>query len=139
MNLKSTHPLAACGLMAIPILTAIFLLGALRPARSADPPAQAATEFSPYVTKDGGISLPQDYRETFMHLGAYAVATKGDHPVDELHMVYAKKEDVDAYRKNGNIVYASIEGPSAGRGGRGAPPAEGAPGEEPPPPAMLAE
>src|SRR6185369_15503472 len=36
---------------------------------------------------------------------------------------------LDAYRKNGNIVYASIEGPSAGRGGRGAAPeGEEAPG-----------
>ena len=68
-----------------------------------DPPARAADDFSPYVTKDGGISRPTDYRETFEHLGSYAVATKPDKPVDEMHVVYARPEDVQAYRRDGKF------------------------------------
>jgi hypothetical protein len=41
-----------------------------------EPSADAASDFSPYVTKDGGISLPTDYREKFIHLGTWAVAKK---------------------------------------------------------------
>src|SRR3954468_20871749 len=66
-----------------------------------DPPAPQAEVFSPYDTKDGGISLPLDYREKFLHLGRYAVATKQDKPVDEMHNVYARPEDVRAYRRDG--------------------------------------
>ena len=59
--------------------------GASHPSRADDPPARAADDFSPYVTKDGGISRPTDYRDTFEHLGTYAVATKPNQPLDEMH------------------------------------------------------
>ena len=72
-------------------------------ARRDDPPARAADDFSPYVTKDGGISRPTDYRDTFEHLGTYAVATKPDQPLDEMHVVYARPEDVRAYRRDGKF------------------------------------
>ena len=68
-----------------------------------DPPARAADDFSPYVTKDGGISRPTDYRDTFEYLGTYAVATKPDKPLDEMHVVYARPEDVRAYRRDGKF------------------------------------
>src|SRR4051795_4626571 len=68
-----------------------------------DPPARAAGNFSPYVTKDGGISRPTDYRDTFEYLGSYAVATKPDKPLDEMHIVYARPEDVRAYRRDGKF------------------------------------
>ena len=73
------------------------------PSRPDDPPARAAGDFSPYVTKDGGISRPTDYRDTFEYLGTYAVATKPDQPVDEMHVVYARPEDVRAYRRDGKF------------------------------------
>src|SRR5262249_268613 len=69
----------------------------------APPPPRAAGNFSPYVTKDGGISRPTDYRDTFEYLGSYAVATKPDKPVDEMHVVYARPEDVRAYRRDGKF------------------------------------
>ncbi len=70
--------------------------------------APKADDFSPYVTKDGGISLPLDYREKFLHLGTYAVATKPDKPVDEMHNVYARPEDVQAYRRDGKFPDGAI-------------------------------
>jgi len=73
-----------------------------------DPPAPKADDFSPYVTKDGGITLPLDYREKFVHLGTYAVATKPDKPVDEMHNVYARPEDVQAYRRDGKFPDGAI-------------------------------
>src|SRR5262249_39224774 len=57
---------------------------------------------------DGGISLPLDYREKFLHLGTYAVATKPDKPVDEMHNVYARPEDVQAYRRDGKFPDGAI-------------------------------
>ena len=77
--------------------------GASHPSRAEEPPARAADDFSPFVTKDGGISRPTDYRDTFEHLGTYAVATKPDQPVDEMHVVYARPEDVRAYRRDGKF------------------------------------
>jgi hypothetical protein len=81
---------------------------ALRPgAASSDEPPEAGG-FSPYVTKDGGISLPPNYREKFMHLGTWAVATKSGRPVDEMHNVYARPEDVQAYRKDGKFPDGAV-------------------------------
>ena len=79
-------------------------------ARADDPPARAAGDFSPYVTKDGGISRPTDYRDTFEYLGTYAVATKPDQPVDEMHDVYARPEDVRAYRRDGKFPDGAVAG-----------------------------
>ena len=77
------------------------------PSRADDPPARAAGDFSPYVTKDGGISRPTDYRDTFEHLGTYAVATKPSRPLDEMHVVYSRpEEDVRAYRRNSTVPTA---------------------------------
>ena len=73
------------------------------PPRPDDPPDRAADHFSPYVSKDGGISRPTDYRDTFEYLGSYAVATKPDKPVDEMHVVYARPDDVRAYRRDGKF------------------------------------
>jgi hypothetical protein len=73
-----------------------------------DPPAPKADEFSPYVTRDGEISLPADFREKFLHLGTWAVATKPDKPVDELHGVYARPEDVLAYRRDGKFPDGAV-------------------------------
>ena len=38
-----------------------------------------------------------------MHLGTYAVATKPNQPLDEMHVVYARPEDVRAYRRDGKF------------------------------------
>jgi cytochrome c len=95
-------------LAAAALLAGWVAFGASSPSPADDPPASKADSFSPYVTKDGGISLPVDYREKFVHLGTYAVATKADQPVDEMHNVCARPEDVQAYRREGKFPDGAI-------------------------------
>jgi cytochrome c len=79
----------------------------LQPARSEDNPANTAG-FSPYVTSDGAISLPKDYRESFVHLGTWAVAKDKDKPIFEMHNVYAKPETIQAYRRDGKFPDGAV-------------------------------
>jgi cytochrome c len=108
MNTKSLCWLTAGCLAAAALVAAANARGALHPARSDAPPARQADNFSPYATKDGGISRPTNYRETFLHLGSWAVATKPDKPVDEMHNVYARPEDVRAYRQDGKFPDGAV-------------------------------
>ena len=108
MDTKSLCRLTAGCLAAAALVAAANAPGALHPARSDAPPARKADNFSPYVTKDGGISRPTNYRETFLHLGSWAVATKPDKPVDEMHNVYARPEDVQAYRRDGKFPDGAV-------------------------------
>jgi len=105
MNPKVLRWLTPGCLAAMALIAATIALGS---SGRDDPPARAAGIFSPYVTKDGGISLPLDYREKFLHLGTYAVATKPGKPVDEMHNVYARPEDVRAYRRDGKFPDGAI-------------------------------
>ena len=105
MNTKSPGRLAAGFLAAMALISATIALGS---SGRDDPPARAAGNFSPYVTKDGGISRPTDYRDTFEYLGSYAVATKPDKPLDEMHVVYARR------RTSGRIA-ATASSPTARR------------------------
>ena len=84
MNIN-VPPRRNIGLIAATLLVAMIAVGLLQPSHADDPPATKADDFSPYVTKEGGILLPADYREKFLHLGTWAVVTKPDKPVDELH------------------------------------------------------
>ena len=108
METKVPHVLTAgciagVALAAVALLAEAIAPGASYPSRADDPPTRPADDFSPYVTKDGGISRPTDYRETFEHLGTYAVATKPNQPLDEMHVVYARPEDVRAHRRDGKF------------------------------------
>ena len=91
------------GLLVAVLFAAMIALGLSHPSPADDSSASQASGFSPYVTKDGGISRPTDYRDTFEYLGSYAVATKPDKPLDEMHVVYARPEDVRAYRRDGKF------------------------------------
>ena len=91
------------GLLVAVLFAAMIALGLSHPSPADDSSASKASDFSPYVTKDGGISRPTDYRDTFEYLGSYAVATKPDKPLDEMHVVYARPEDVRAYRRDGKF------------------------------------
>ena len=102
---KVLRRLAPGCLAAMALIAATIALGS---SGRDDPPARAAGNFSPYVTKDGGISRPTDYRDTFEYLGSYAVATKPDKPLDEMHVVYARPEDVRAYRRDGKFPDAVV-------------------------------
>ncbi len=99
MNITSSRHLAG-GCLGAMALVAMVAIGAATPD---DSPAHAAGDFSPYVTKNGGIMRPTDYRDTFEFLGTYAVATKPGQPVDEMHVVYARPEDIRSYRRDGKF------------------------------------
>lgn len=106
--MKSRLYLVVAGGLALAAGAALFVsFDSSRRAR-ADDPSAPASGFSPYVAKDGSISLPTDYREKFVHLGTYAVSTKPGQPVDELHNVYSRLEDVAAYRKEGRFPDGAI-------------------------------
>jgi len=57
MNPKFLRWLAPGCLAAMALIAATIALGS---SGRDDPPARAADEFSPYVTRDGGISRPTD-------------------------------------------------------------------------------
>ncbi|MGO9108270.1 MAG: cytochrome P460 family protein [Thermoguttaceae bacterium] len=105
MDTKLPRWLTAGCLPAMALIAATIAPGASRPD---DPPARAADNFSPYVSKDGGISRTTDYRETFLHLGTFAVATKPNQPLDEMHNVYARPADIRAYRRDGKFPDGSV-------------------------------
>jgi cytochrome c len=105
-NVSRRH--TVCALAVAALLAGIFTAALSNRLPADDPPASKADEFSPYVTKDGGISLPTDFREKFLHMGTWAVATKPGKPVDELHGVYARPEDVQAYRRDGRFPDGAV-------------------------------
>jgi cytochrome c len=108
MNINVSRRQTIGGLAVAALLAGLVTVGLSNPLSADDPPAPKADDFSPYVTKGGGISLPTDYREKFVHLGTYAVATKPDKPVDEMHNVYARPEDIQAYRRDGKFPDGAI-------------------------------
>ncbi|OMH36163.1 cytochrome P460 family protein [Motiliproteus sp. MSK22-1] len=54
--------------------------------------------FSPYVDKDGNISLPDDFRTNMVHLGSWFVPTGG---ASGFHDVYTERRSVESFRKTG--------------------------------------
>jgi cytochrome c len=96
------------GLIVAAIVVVLIALGLSHQSPASAVEALNADDFSPYVTKDGSISLPADYREKFLHLGTWAVATKPGKPVDELHNVYTRPEDIEAYRKDGRFPDGAV-------------------------------
>src|SRR5438128_12603134 len=108
MNINVPRRQALGSLAAAALLAGTIAVGLSNPLAGHAPLAPKADDFSPYVTKDGGISLPLDYREKFLHLGSWAVATKPDKPVDEMHNVYARPEDIQAYRRDGKFPDGAI-------------------------------
>ena len=50
------------------------------------------------MNESGTISLPQDYRGKWVHLGSWAIT---DEDAPAFHDVYAEPEAVEAYRKSG--------------------------------------
>ena len=107
MNIN-VPPRRNIGLIAATLLVAMIAVGLSQPSHADDPPATKADDFSPYVTKEGGISLPADYREKFLHLGTWAVASKPGKPVNEMHNVYSRPEDIQAYRRDGKFPDGAV-------------------------------
>src|SRR5215471_235895 len=107
MNIN-VPPRRTIGLIAAALLAAMIAVGLSQPSPADDTPTPKADDFSPYVTKDGGISLPANYREKFLHLGTWAVASKPGKPVNEMHNVYARLEDIQAYRRDGKFPDGAV-------------------------------
>jgi cytochrome c len=108
MDINAGRRKAINGLIVASLLAGIIAVGLSNAFPAVEPPVLKADDFSPYVTRDGAISLPADYRDKFQHLGTWAVATKQGKPVDELHGVYARPEDVQAYRRDGNFPDGAV-------------------------------
>jgi cytochrome c len=89
-------------------VVAALAIGAPLPPRTDDPPAAEAEAFSPYVSNGGDIIRPANYRETFLHLGTFAVASKRDQPLDEMHNVYSRPEDIKAYQRDGKFPDGAV-------------------------------
>src|SRR3954465_12786898 len=103
MTTRTMRRIAACSLASAALIAAIVVPIASQSAPANDTSAGAGSDFSPYVSKDGAISRPTDYREKFLHLGTWAVAKKKGEPVHEMHNVYARPEDVQAFRRDGKF------------------------------------
>ncbi len=86
MNINVSRRQTIGGLAVAVLLAGLVAVGLSNPLPADDPPPSKADDFSPYVTKDGGISLPVDYREKF----------------------YARPEDVQAYRRAGKFPDGAI-------------------------------
>lgn len=91
----------------------------LRPGASTSNPLQAQepkvaaqenkqADFSPYVDATGGISLPDDFEKTFVHVGTVAVEKNAEEPVMELHGTYTRKEDLEALKRDGKFPDGAI-------------------------------
>jgi hypothetical protein len=65
--------------------------------------------FSPHVDSKGNISLPTDFRSTWVHLGTWLVTSTAaagqgidqTGPGTGIHTVYTQPESLNAYKKNG--------------------------------------
>lgn len=72
------------------VAAALFAVGA----------SAAGGGYSPYVSADGAITLPKDFRSHWTHLGSWAVAQDGA-PGQGFHDVYTQPESAAAFRKTG--------------------------------------
>jgi hypothetical protein len=68
-----------------------------------------AQPFSPYVDKEGNISIPNDFR-SWHFLGTWGVATDEDEQVGSkgFHNVYAQQETVAAFRSTGKFPDGAV-------------------------------
>jgi hypothetical protein len=90
---------------ALVFVVALVLLAAFHGGTSGPRVVTAAEgdRFSEDVDGKGNISLPGDYETLFVHLGTFSVKTKAVGPKDELHGVYARPEDVAAFKRDGRF------------------------------------
>jgi hypothetical protein len=77
------------GLCSLPVALLLSLVGT----------GAAEEPFSPYVDAAGNISLPTDFRESWVFLGAWAVA--GEEGTEGFHLVYTEPGVVAAFRESG--------------------------------------
>jgi len=64
--------------------------------------------FSPYVDAKGGITFPQGFETTFLHLGTIAVTPKEGEPVHELHGTYIRQQDLQGFQRTGSFPDGAV-------------------------------
>jgi hypothetical protein len=69
---------------------------------------QSSDGFSPFVDKDGTISLPENYKQKWTHLGSWAVAKEEGATVHEMHDVYTQPETISSYNKTGEFPDGTV-------------------------------
>jgi len=94
--------------IAISLLAYVAIVGTTTDNPSAVAAEQADATFSPYVDSKGDISLPQGYKQTWAHLGSWAVAKKQGTDIHEMHDVYTPRETITAYNKTGKFPDGAV-------------------------------
>lgn len=71
-----------------------------------------ADTFRDLVDQQGNISLPDNFRTTWTHLGSYAVGSAGmndtNAPTLDLHQVYTQPESISYYREHGEFPDGAV-------------------------------
>jgi hypothetical protein len=97
-----TRSIAFASMAAFTLLNAVVYGGTQNgadPTSLSNQPAPEGT-LGKYVDKDGAITLPEDYRLKWIHLGSWYIEDKKGGP-GEVHDVYAEPEAVTAFRNTG--------------------------------------
>jgi hypothetical protein len=111
MSSESFHRLAVCCLASVGLVGMAAIAPSEPPTRSRESTVKTSdtsTTFSAYVSSKGDISRPTDYRETFRHLGTWAVAKEANTPVHEMHNVYAQPDAIKAFQQNGKFPDGAV-------------------------------
>ena len=96
-KLRAMRLLVAGSLLAL-VLTGTFHRG-----------GQAQETFSPYVDARGGITVPPDYRTSWVFLGTWSIdAGEGTAGAKGLHNVYTQRGVVEAYRNGGEFPDGAV-------------------------------
>ncbi|MGD2075931.1 MAG: cytochrome P460 family protein [Gammaproteobacteria bacterium] len=78
------------------------------PKSPGDHPNDQTTAFSNYVSDDGEIRLPKDFRTRFVHLGSFFVPEEPGAAGPGLHDVYTQRATVKAYRETGQFPDGAV-------------------------------
>ena len=117
MKLRYLTPpafIVAVCIVAIAVLTAMLVNNSMSIAgdkvkeENASKTSDSSDGFSPYVTKDGEISLPKGFKQKWAHLGSWAVAKKTGEAIHEMHDVYTQPETITAYNQSGKFPDGAV-------------------------------
>lgn len=106
--------LAACLVMRFSTGTSVLsaqdaaVLGVQKSADVRRPEEGDSARFSPYVDEKGNITLPEDFETAFVHIGTVSVAPKPGEAVNEIHGAYTRKEDLEAFRRDGRFPDGAV-------------------------------
>lgn len=87
------------------VVASTFLLG-VSACKEAAPVSVEPDPYSQMVSADGAISFPADFPNGFTFIGSWAVA--GDEGVADIHSVYARPSDVEAFKQAGKFPDGAV-------------------------------